>query len=271
MQIPLSNRTIWLTGASSGMGFRLAEELLERGNTVVLTARNTGALVPLQERYPANAHVIGADVTDQESMNKLRDELGHACDSIDSIIINAGSCEYIDIDIANPDIDMDVIRRITDVNYIGAVNCIAIALPFLKQSRNSPHIVGISSAASFQGLPRSEAYGSSKAALRHFLQSLRLDLSSCGIEVSIVYPGFVDTPLTRKNDFPMPFIMTVDQAVAILIKQLEQRKLEISFPRRLIWPLRLLSMLPARISLWVGQKMVRSQPSSTDVIKEVSR
>ena len=107
------------------------------------------------------------------------------------------------------------------------------------------------------GLPRAQAYGASKAAMRHFLQAFRLDIFAEGIDVSIVYPGFVDTRLTRANDFEMPFQLTKAQAVKRIIKGIEKRKNEIAFPKRLIWPIRLLSILPAAIYTEIGQKMVR--------------
>ena len=271
MYKPITNRTIWLTGASSGIGFALAEALLKKGNTLILTARNVASLSVLQTAFPGNVHVLEGDVTDAAAMKALETRLGEISHSIDSVIINAGSCEYIDLDRSNPTIDVGLVQRVTDVNYLGAVRCISIALPFLNQSHKAPHIIGICSAASYQGLPRSEAYGASKAALRHFLQALRLDLSPMNMDVSIVYPGFVDTPLTQKNDFPMPFMMSVDEAVTRIIKQLERRKLEVAFPRRLIWPLKLMSMLPASLGLWMGRKMVRPHRSSLTHAKEVSK
>ena len=271
MNKPITNRTIWLTGASSGIGFALAEALLEKGNTLILTARNVSSLFALQAAFPGSVHVLAGDVTDASAMVELETKLGEISHSIDSVIINAGSCEYIDLDRSNPRIDVDLVHRITDVNYLGAVRCISIALPFLNQSWNAPHIIGICSAASYYGLPRSEAYGASKAALRHFLQALRLDVSTMNMDVSIVYPGFVDTPLTQKNDFPMPFMMSVEQAVRCMIKQLEKRKLEVDFPRRLTWPLKLMSMFPGSLGVWMGRKMVRSHHSFSLDKKEVSR
>ena len=99
----------------------------------------------------------------------------------------------------------------------------------LEKSNDAPHLVGISSASAYIGLPRAQAYGASKAAVRHFLQSLRLDLFASGIDVSIVYPGFVDTRLTRANDFEMPFQLTTGQAANRIIRAMEKEKTGNSF------------------------------------------
>ncbi|MEM7195444.1 MAG: SDR family NAD(P)-dependent oxidoreductase [Pseudomonadota bacterium] len=249
--ISFNNRTVWLTGASSGIGYALAERLLKLGATVIVTARRQEPLEAL--RSAGRCHIVTADVGVKGVEHTLRDQLTEIVDSIDTVIINAGTCEYVDIDA----FDVDLVERVNSVNYMGFVRCVGAALPLLKQSGKEPHLVGVSSAAAYIGLPRSEAYGASKAAMRHFLQALRLDLKPAGITTSIIYPGFVDTPLTRQNDFSMPFLMTTDAAVDCMVAGMEQQKLEISFPRRLIWPLKLLSFLPAGIASTLGAKMVR--------------
>ena len=108
-------------------------------------------------------------------------------------------------------------------------------------------------------MPRAGAYGASKAALRYLLESLRLDLAGEGIDVTLVSPGFVDTPLTRRNDFPMPLRWPVEKAARHIARRLERRPLNISFPAVFIGGLRLLSLLPARLQLALGRRMARSQ------------
>ncbi len=255
MAVELTNRTIWLTGASFGIGLELAERLLDKNNQLIVTARSETVLQKLKTDYPDQVTIIACDISDPSAADYLKAELANHVESLDTVILNAGICEYIDV----TDFDMDLVDRVTQTNYLGFVRCVAAALPLLTGSRNNPHLVGVSSASAYHGLPRAEAYGTSKAAMRHFLQSLRLDVFPLGIDVSIVYPGFVDTRLTRANDFDMPFQMTTDQAVEQMIKGIEKRKKEISFPRRLIWPIRLLSMLPASLSTELGQKLVRTQ------------
>ena len=254
MSVELTNRTIWLTGASFGIGLELAKTLLEKNNRLIVTARSSTALEQLQSDYPNQIEIIACDVSKLEACNYLKSELAKLTDSLDTVILNAGICEYIDVE----DFDMDLVERVTQTNYLGFARCVAAALPLLRESSADPHLVGVSSASAYIGLPRAQAYGASKAAIRHFLQSLRLDVFPLGIDVSIVYPGFVDTRLTKVNDFEMPFKLTKEQAVKRIVNGVEKRNKEIAFPKRLIWPIRFFSLLPASLSTELGQKLVRT-------------
>lgn len=253
--VKLENRKIWITGASFGIGLELSKALLEKNNSLILTARSEDALKALQTNYPGKVSIVCCDLSLQESAEKLKTVLAGKTDYLDTVILNAGICEYVDLN----NLDMNLVDRVTQTNYLGFVRSLYAAMPLLSKSENCPHVAGISSASAYLGLPRAEAYGASKAAMRHFLQSLRLDVFSRGIDVSIVYPGFVDTRLTRANDFEMPFQLTTQQAVSRIIGGLEKRKKEIAFPKRLIWPIRMMSMLPAPLYTRIGQKMVRQQ------------
>jgi short-subunit dehydrogenase len=175
-------------------------------------------------------------------------------DNLDTVILNAGTCEYVDV----TSFKADLFERVVQANFLGAVRCIEASLELLKSGKH-PQLVGLSSAAAFTGLPRAEAYGASKAAIGSLFESLSLDLSSHAIDVSIVYPGFVDTPLTRRNDFAMPFLMSPEKAANLIVKGVDRRRLKIAFPGRLTWPLRFMSVLPTRIRHFVGTSMVRNQ------------
>ena len=255
MNVALENRKIWITGASFGIGLELARALLEKNNSLILTARSDSSLRQLESDYPGKVSVLCCDLSLEESAEVLSASLARQTQYLDTVILNAGICEYVDVSVP----DMALVDRVTQTNYLGFVRSLYAALPLLRESRNSPHLVGVSSASAYIGLPRAQAYGASKAAMRHFLQSLRVDVFSEGIDISIVYPGFVDTRLTRANDFQMPFQLSIEQAVNRILKAMEKRKKEIAFPRRLIWPLRILSMLPAAVYTELGQKMVRQE------------
>jgi len=255
MSVELVNRTIWITGASFGIGLELAKTLLEKDNRLIVTARSSNVLEQLQLEYPGQVSIVSCDISKSDACDYLKAELSKHAQSLDTVILNAGICEYIDVE----DFDINVVERVTQTNYLGFVRCVGAALPLLRASSKNPHLVGVSSASAYIGLPRAQAYGASKAALRHFLQSLRLDLFPLGIDVSIVYPGFVDTRLTRVNDFEMPFKLSSEQAVERMVNGIEKRKKEIAFPKRLIWPIRLFSLLPATLSTELGQKLVRTQ------------
>jgi len=150
-------------------------------------------------------------------------------------------------------------QSVFDVNFFGLVNSVAIAMPLLKKSEHKPYIVGVTSLTVLTGFPRAEIYGASKAAADYFLKALRMDLSPERFDLSIVRPGFVKTPMTSVNDFPMPFIMSADDAADRIIDGMIKRKLFINFPRRFSFILKLLSSIP---SIWynvLGPKMNRHQ------------
>ncbi len=247
-------RRVWLTGASSGIGRSLLELLVRQGNHVVVTSRNHADLELLKEKYPGNIDVLAADISLSSSTKSMSLGLQGMTHALDTVILNAGTCEYVDISMFKA----DLFERVMQANFLGMVRCIEASLELL-QSGNKPQLVGLSSAAAFTGLPRSEAYGASKAAVASLFESLSLDLSSRAVDVSIVYPGFVDTPLTRKNDFAMPFLITPERAAKLIVKGLDRRRLKIAFPGRLTWPLRAISVLPASIKQFAWQRMARTE------------
>lgn len=249
----IRNQTVWITGASSGIGRALAVVLAEHENHLILTSRNQQNLTDLANSLDCPTTVIAADISETSSTGFLRNELDKLDEGLDMAILCAGDCEYVD----SRNFDADAIERMFKVNVFGFSRSIESALPALRKSRKSPHIVGISSASAITGLPRAEAYGASKAAVVSMLESLALDLFQEGIAVTTVLPGFVDTPLTQRNDFPMPFLMSSRQAANIILKGIEAGNRRIEFPKRLIWSLRLFRMLPENLRLKVGQRMVR--------------
>ena len=252
--VPLTDRTIWLTGASTGIGRSLAEELIRLDNRLIVTSRNAEPLEELKQLAPDRVSVVTADIASPSSVEQMRNGLHSVTERIDTVILNAGTCEYVDVE----RFESDLFDRVMQVNFVGVARCIEASLELLRASTRQPHIVGIASAAALTGLPRAEAYGASKAGLVSLLESLALDLSPLGIEVSIVYPGFVDTPLTRKNDFPMPFLMTAEEATSLMIDGIKKRRFRIAFPRRLIWSLKLMGILPDWLRHRLGVSMVRS-------------
>jgi short-subunit dehydrogenase len=238
---------VWVTGASSGLGQSLARSLASEGLQVIVSARNEEALRDLAESFPSIT-AVPCDTTVKGSMQSIQSRIQEEFGRLDQVILNAGSCEYLDF----PEPDWQAIRRVMEVNYFGTVNCLEIALPLLRQSKEErPHIVVVASQATYAPFPRAEAYGASKAALQYFFSSLRIDLAQENIDVTVVNPGFVDTPLTRQNDFDMPFLMDVDEAAQRVINRLESRPRTYSFPKRLQALLFISRLMPR---LW--QKMV---------------
>ncbi|MHA6637366.1 MULTISPECIES: SDR family NAD(P)-dependent oxidoreductase [Stutzerimonas] len=248
------SRRIWLTGASSGIGQELARQLLAAGHCLALSARRAEPLEAFARRYPGQVLALPGDLTDLEQVRAIGAAIDSHWGALDSVIINAGTCEYIEVQ----HFEAALLERVIQTNLISAGYCIEAALPLLRRGVR-PQLVGIGSSVTWLPLPRAGAYGASKAALRYLLESLRLDLAGEGIDVTLVSPGFVDTPLTRRNDFPMPLRWPVEKAARHIARRLERRPLNISFPAVFIGGLRLLSLLPARLQLALGRRMARSQ------------
>ncbi|MDY7117413.1 SDR family NAD(P)-dependent oxidoreductase [Halomonas sp. SSL-5] len=251
---------IWLTGASSGIGRALAERLLARGDRVALSGRNTAVLDELAAGHD-NALALPLDVTDRVAVRDAGRQLEAAFGGLDLVILNAGTCEYLDA----REFDIDLVERVFAANFHGAIHCIDAALPLLRRARaegGRPLLTATSSAAAYLPLPRSEAYGASKAALSHFLEALRLDLDAEGIDVSVIHPGFVRTPLTDRNDFAMPMRVEVDAAAEATLEGLAHRRLDIHFPRRFTLLVKLAGILPAPLRYRLGRRMARSEAAT---------
>lgn len=247
----ISGEIIWITGASSGIGRAMAVQLAEQGNQVIASARGQAAL---DELVAINSNITACvfDVSDTGSCDAVRQQLLQIHPYLDRVIINAGTCEYLN----SKQPDWAMMRRVMEVNYFGAINTLDVALPLLQaQPQSNAHIVGVVSMAAFVPFSRAEAYGSSKAALQYFLDSLRVDLAPEGIDVTVVNPGFVKTPLTDKNDFEMPFLVPVDKAASRIVAAIANRPYQYDFPRRLKWLLKSLGFFPGIWNTVVAPKL----------------
>lgn len=223
-----------LTGASSGIGARLAVELARvRGARLGLMARRAQQLesVAAEVREAGGeAHVVTLDVVDAVATASAVREVRDAFGPVDLAIANAG----IGSPMPMHHFDAAVCAKTMRVNFEGATNLFAAVVPEMLE-RRSGHIVGVSSVAAFRGLPTSGPYSASKAALTTMLESMRLELRPQGVAVTAVHPGFIRTAMTDKNDFSMPFIMEVDDAARLLERKLRKRPREIEFPWQLAW------------------------------------
>jgi len=236
----IKDKTIWITGASSGIGLQLAKALASQNNFVIVTARSYEKLNSLARLYPKHIHVLSADITSESSMESAQVQLMTVTDNLDIVILCAGTCEYQN----GTTFDPSMYKRVFNTNFFGAIHSLGVAIPLLKKSSQQPQIIGISSLSTIVPFSRAEAYGSSKAAFEYFLDALRIDLSSDEIDITIIRPGFVKTPMTDKNGFSMPFIMDVSQASEHIINAIEHRKHTYNFPFNLSMPLQLLSIFP---------------------------
>ncbi|PHR87254.1 MAG: short-chain dehydrogenase, partial [Leeuwenhoekiella sp.] len=185
---------IWITGASSGIGEAVTRALLEQGHRLVVTGRRQEALDELHALAPDRVVAARADTTRQEDLKGIAAQLESHGD-LNMAILNAGTCEYLEI----TRYDSSVIENNINTNVVGTARCLDIALPALRRTvaKGQPAtLVIVSSSAWWFPFGRAEGYGSSKAALTYFAHALRADLAPEGIDVVVVSPGFVKTPLT---------------------------------------------------------------------------
>ena len=251
----ITGETIWITGATSGIGYSLALAFANNHNTVIISGRNKDKLNEMTSMF-SSMRSVQFDVTSRHEIDRVKNELALISPTIDRVILAAGNCEYLSFkNPENDDENLDIVERIMQVNLVGMVNCIHAALGLLKNA-NNPHIVGICSLASEAPFPRAEAYGASKAAAKYLLESLRIDLGVYNIDVTTILPGFVDTPLTRKNNFSMPFLMSADTACKRILGATSKRKMHYAFPKRLAFILWLARLFPRT---WLRQHLKTSK------------
>jgi NAD(P)-dependent dehydrogenase (short-subunit alcohol dehydrogenase family) len=246
-----SNRSVWLVGASSGIGLALAEALHARGARVAVSARQATLLDAFVAQHPgASAHPV--DVCQVEQLQHVAQTI-HAQQGLDLVVYCAGYYKAM----RTTTFDLTEMIKHNDINYVGALHLLHAVLPHL-QSQGHGHLSFISSVAGFRGLPMSLAYGPSKAALTHLAEVLYLDLQPQGIDVSVIHPGFVETPMTAQNTFEMPAMITASEAARDIIRGWERGEFEIHFPKRFTRFLKLLRLLPDRWYFSLIQRITRA-------------
>jgi short-subunit dehydrogenase len=241
-----------ITGASSGIGRGLAVELARRGAKIGLVARRVELIEEVVREVEAagsKALALPADVQDAASMVAAAKKLGAELGPVDILIANAGVGPTRDA--AN--LSAEEVAGVMNVNVIGASNSVAAVIPEMV-ARRSGQLVVISSLAAYRGLPRSAAYCASKAAVSAFFESLRLDLEPRGIDVTIIHPGFIKTPLTVGREAQMPFLLELDDAVRKMARAIEKRRKRYSFPWQLATIVRAGMVMP----IWMYDKVSRA-------------
>ena len=240
------DRTVWIVGASSGIGQATAQALLAQGARVVVSARNAQALQAFAAQHP-RCRALALDATDSTAVQQAATAL-LAQGPLDCVVYCAGHYAPMRADRLN----LAALKRHCDVNYLGALYLLDAVLPALR-ARGQGHFSLVGSVAGYGGLPNSLAYGPTKAALINLAEALYLDLHPLGLGVSIINPGFVQTPLTAQNDFAMPALLTPTQAAQAILQGWAQGRFEIHFPKRFTLWLKLLRLLPYRAYFKVVQ------------------
>ncbi|WP_394243318.1 SDR family NAD(P)-dependent oxidoreductase [Vibrio astriarenae] len=240
--------TVLITGATSGIGEQLTRDYILSGWTVIACGRNKDKLQELAS-IDTRVKPLEFDVSDDES---VREAFSALPATPQLWLFNAGSCEYID----KGEIDSPLISRVMDVNFTGVVRCVEAAQSYFKPGHR---VAFVGSIASEVALTRSEAYGASKAALSYFARSYKNDIAASGVDVSLIFPGFVKTPLTDKNDFAMPMLISVEEASKRIMHGLSKNRDFIYFPRRFTWILRVIGALPYQLQAKITSGLVGSQ------------
>jgi short-subunit dehydrogenase len=238
------DKVVFLTGASSGIGEGLALAMAKRGSTLGLVARRRELLDDLADRcraFDVHVRIFALDVTDETAVAEAADDMRSGFGRIDILIANAGIGGN---DEATRAYTPHAVRKVIDTNLLGAANAVhAVVGPMIE--RGSGHLVAISSLAGFRGLPKSAAYSASKAGMTAFFESVRLDIQHSGLDVTIIHPGFIRTPLTSGRTNKMPFLMELDDAIPLFLKAIEKKKKFAAFPWQLATVVRAGKFMPA--------------------------
>ncbi|MBA3785216.1 MAG: SDR family NAD(P)-dependent oxidoreductase [Acidobacteria bacterium] len=238
------DKIVFLTGASSGIGEALALEIAKCGATLGLLARREVLLKELADKCERNggkARYFAVDVTDANAVAEAAESLRNEFGRVDILIANAGiGGNNSETRNFNP----QAVAQVININLLGAVNAVSAVLPAMLENK-SGQLVAISSLAGFRGLPKSAAYSASKAGMTAFFESVRLDVQTKGIAVTIIQPGFIKTPLTAGRNNKMPFLMELKDAIPLFLRAVEKRKKFAAFPWQLATLVRLGKIFPA--------------------------
>ena len=255
-----SQGVAWITGASSGIGRGLAMQLAREGWQVCASARRQSELDTMAEeaRELSGAVIpVPLDVTDPEAVRQGVEGIERDHGPIALTVLNAGTHQPI----SAWDFDAAAVQKLLTLNVMGQAYPLEVLLPRMTE-RGAGRIAVVASVAGYRGLPTAAGYGASKAGVINMCESLRPELSGTGVTLQLVNPGFVRTPLTDKNEFNMPMLMELEDAVASFRRQLDRDKFEIVFPWRFIMLMKLLRMLPYGLLFKLTTRMVPKRPDA---------
>ena len=242
--------TIWITGASSGIGKALALKFANEGWKVIVSARR----VELLEKLSSDENIFSypLDVTDQIQTKQVFEKIINDHKQIDLCIFSSGTYERK----SEKELDVQNIKHVIEVNLLGVINCVSAVEKYYKD-KNNGHIAVVSSPVGYRGLPKSSGYTPSKAALNNFTQGIYFDFKKFNVKVSLITPGFIKTALTDKNDFKMPFLKDTTYAANEIYNGLvNKNNFEIIFPLPIKIIYKLIQILPNRLYNYLISKSV---------------
>jgi short-subunit dehydrogenase len=235
-----ANKRVWIVGASTGIGAALAGQLHALKAKVAVSARSADKLNELVARLgAARALALPLDITKVETIKSAEAELVAAWGGYDLVVFMAGDYTAM----RAWELDLKVAKQMVSINWEGFLNGLSIVIPRFVDAK-AGGIALVSSVAGYRGLPKSLVYGPTKAALINLAEVLYLDLKDKGLDIYVICPGFVKTPMTDKNDFEMPSIITPEEAAGEIIKGLQKGEFEIHFPKGFTRMLKVLRHLP---------------------------
>ncbi len=248
VQRPYQNQSILITGASSGLGLEFANQLVRAGAHVGLVARRKPELQTLAEKLSGMGPKVAiavADVADREAVKSAMESLKSQLeiDRFDRAILNAG----VGITFRAKDFNAQILEEMTRINYFGAAYVIEAVLPAMIAA-GSGHIIGISSLSARRGLPLGYAYGASKSAMTTLLEGLRVELKPLGVDVTVIHPGYIRTPMTENAKTAQPGLIDADDAVRRMLNAIAAKRLQFNFPAKTRVLTEILRRLPPRIS-----------------------
>ena len=235
-----TGRRVLVTGASSGIGAELSRLLIGRNDTVFGCARTRSNLDAVAHRLDSGRFIpVPLDVTDASAVAEEVDRIEREHGPIDMAVLNAGTYTPTPAD----NFGAATVHTMIEANLVGISNVLAPLMPRMIE-RGEGHLALMSSVAGYRGLPMAAGYSASKAAVIAMGESLKPELDGFGVKLQVICPGFVKTPLTEQNTFPMPYLMDVDDAAERIIRGLDSSRFQIAFPRRFALQLKLLKLLP---------------------------
>ena len=233
-----SDKRYWLIGASEGLGHALAKTMSENGVELIVSARSEGPLKTLCDSLPGKACYYTMDIQNGDEVKNVSREIG----AVDGVVFLAGVYWPMD----SQEWDSDKVEQMCDVNFLGAARVLGQVLPNMVKAGKG-HVVLTGSLAGYRGLPSSIGYGASKAGIMHLAEGIYADLRKTNIKVQLINPGFIETRLTQKNKFKMPFIMSADKASKIFFQFMSAPKFKKDFPFMFSLFFRLGRFLPNKI------------------------
>ena len=244
-----NQKKIWITGASSGIGRALAIKYANEGWVVAASARRVELLNELSKNK--NIRSFPLDVGKFDDVKEVFSKIIKSLNQIDLCIFSSGIYERH----LEKEINVESIKKTFEINYLGTVNCVKAVESYFKNKKEG-HLAIVSSPVGYRGLPKSTGYTPSKAALNNFTQGIYFDFKRSNVKITLISPGFIKTPLTDKNEFPMPFLRSADYAANKIFDGLKKNTFEIIFPPQIAFMYWIFRILPNRIYNFLIGKFV---------------